>query len=115
MPGIVNSLLIKGFGYLYTEVSNRLVELENHRYVSGYENSLVNKTYMFKFVNTYIGNFVIIAYNQNFYSLSMNLFIVMVFQQIIFNLFDLFYEKYKVYKDNRKVDNLFAKKIEESV
>ena len=35
---------------------------------------------MFSFVNTYIANFVAIVYNQNFNSLTMNLFIVMVFK-----------------------------------
>ena len=36
---------------------------ENHRYVSSHENSMINKVYMFQFVNTYISNFVIIIYN----------------------------------------------------
>ena len=35
---------------------------------------------MFQFVNTYISNFVLIIYNQNFASLAINLVIVMVFK-----------------------------------
>ena len=41
---------------------------------------MVNKIYMFNFINTYIGNFVAIVYNQNFVSLQLNLIIVMIFK-----------------------------------
>ena len=63
IPAVINSLLIIVFGKIYVWLSKVLVVSENHRYVSSFENSLINKTYMFQFVNTYIGNFVAILYN----------------------------------------------------
>ena len=80
LPGVINSVLIIIFGIIYKSLSVYLTKGENHRYVSSFENSLINKTYMFQFVNTYISNFVLIIYNQNFASLAINLVIVMVFK-----------------------------------
>ena len=97
-PGIINSVLIIVFGAIYKSLSKWLVDNENHRYISGYENSMINKTYMFQFVNVYIGNYVAICYNQNFKTLTLNLFTVMVFKQLLVNLIEYCSEKYKVGK-----------------
>ena len=96
---------------IYKRLSTYLNIEENHRYVSSYENSLINKTYMFQFVNTYIGNFVAIIYNQNFVSLTLNLFTVMVFKQLVVNAIEYFKEKWQIGKKIQKVDDLFAEKI----
>lgn len=61
-PGVINSVLIIIFGSIYKKLSKWLVDRENHRYISGYENSMINKTYMFQFINVYIGNYVAIGY-----------------------------------------------------
>ena len=96
---------------IYKRLSTYLNIEENHRYVSSYENSLINKTYMFQFVNTYIGNFVAIIYNQNFVSLTLNLFTVMVFKQLVVNVIEYFKEKWQIGKKIQKVDDLFAERI----
>ena len=90
LPGIINSILIIVFGQIYIWLSGKLVEDENHRYVSSFENSMINKIYMFQFINTYISNFVIILYNQNFGTLTINLIIVMVFKQVFMNLLEFY-------------------------
>ena len=90
LPGVINSVLIIVFGQIYIWLSGKLVEDENHRYVSSYENSMINKIYMFQFINTYISNFVIILYNQNFGTLTINLVIVMVFKQVFMNLLEFY-------------------------
>ena len=110
-PGVINSALIIIFGAIYKRLSKWLVDNENHRYISGYENSMINKTYMFQFVNVYIGNYVAIFYNQNFKTLTLNLFTVMVFKQLLINLIEYFSEKYKIGKKIRKVEELFATRI----
>lgn len=66
IPGIVNAILINIFDKLYEFVSVKLIKSENHRYQHSLENSMINKTYIFKFVNTYISNFVIIFVHQDF-------------------------------------------------
>lgn len=104
LPGIINSLLIIIFGYLYKWLSQRLVDNENHRYVSSHENSLINKIYMFQFVNTYISNFVAIAYNQNFSTLTLNLVIILVFKQVFMNVLEFYQEKILIGRKVRKVE-----------
>ena len=62
MPSFINVLLIGIFGQIYTRLSYRLVRNENHQFMTGLENSMINKTYMFQFVNVYISNLVYIFY-----------------------------------------------------
>ena len=75
---------------------------------------MINKTYMFQFVNTYIGCFVAILYNQNFATLTNNLVTVMVFKQVFMNLFEYFLERYTVGKKIRKVEALFEEPIKQA-
>lgn len=114
IPGILNALLIAIFAKIYGIICKRLLIFENHRYISSFENSNVNKIYMFSFINTYIGNFVAIIYNQNFSALSLNLFTVMVFKQVVFNVYEFFSEKWTVGKKIRQVDELFEPKIKDA-
>ena len=114
LPGIINSLLIIIFGFLYKWLSQRLVDNENHRYVSSHENSLINKIYMFQFVNTYISNFVAIAYNQNFSTLTLNLVIILVFKQVFMNVFEFYQEKILISRKVKKVEELFAEPIRQA-
>ena len=107
LPGIINAILIIIFGQIYTRLSKRLVDNENHRYVSSHENSMINKIYMFQFVNTYISNFVAIIYNQNFATLTLNLVIILVFKQVFMNVLEFYQEKILIGRKIRKVDELF--------
>ena len=114
IPAVINALLIGIFGVVYTKLSYKMVANENHRYVQGQENSMINKIYMFQFINTYISNFVAILYNQNFVSLQTNLVIVMVFKQVVINTIEYLQDKYTVGKKIKKVEDLFTPKIEEA-
>jgi len=78
IPSVINTVLIIIFGQVYLKLCNYLVKQENHRYVGNVENSMINKIYMFQFINTYISNFVYIFYYQNFQMLQYNMVIVMV-------------------------------------
>ena len=90
IPSVINALLIITFGFVYKRLCHYLVLKENHRYFSSFENSMINKIYMFQFVNNYISNFVIIFYNQNFAMLTTNLVTVMVFKQVFNNVIEYF-------------------------
>ena len=114
LPGIINSLLIILFGFWYKRLSQKLVDNENHRYVSSHENSLINKIYMFQFVNTYISNFVAIIYNQNFATLTLNLVTILVFKQVLQNVFEFYQEKILIGRKLKKVDELFAEPIQQA-
>ena len=109
--GVVNSIFIVIFGNIYGIVQARLVNNENHRYVSGFENSTVNKIYMFQFVNNYIGNFFQIIYNQSFAALSVNVITIMVVKQILLNVMEYLQDKIEVNDRLKKVDNNFKEQI----
>lgn len=107
LPSAINAILIVAFGLLYRWLSKKLVANENHRFYSGIENSLINKTYLFEFVNTYISNFVAIFYNQSFPTLAINLVIVMIFKQVFMNVWEYFSERYFIGKKLTEVEELF--------
>lgn len=69
---------------------------------------------MFQFVNTYISNFVLICYNQNFASLTTNLFIVMIFKQVLLNSFEYLEERITVGRRIRKSNELFSMPLEDA-
>ena len=114
IPAVINTILIIIFGRIYKWLSNKLVVAENHRYESDFENSIANKTYMFNFVNTYISNFVVICYNQNFSSLTTNLIIVMIGKQVVINTYEYLSERISIGGKIKKSDELFVSKIEEA-
>ena len=71
------------------------------------ENSMINKTYMFQFVNLYISNFVYIFYHQNYQKLQLNIVTVMAFKQIGYNVLEYVLLKCQVEWKLRKVNKLF--------
>ena len=107
MPAVINASLIVLFGIIYKYVTVWLVRAENHRYEQDFENSIAAKTFMFNFVNTYISNFVAIIYYQNFFTLMTNLVTVMVFKQVLMNVFEFFFEKIVVGRKIKKSNTLF--------
>ena len=111
IPAVINAILVIIFTKLYNKAAIKIVQNENHRYKGNYENSIINKIYMFQFVNTYIGNFVAAFYSQSFSGLTTNLFVVMVFKQLFVNSLEYFTEKYEVGKKIKKVEELFAEQI----
>jgi hypothetical protein len=51
--GLLTAVQIEVFNFLYYKVSVRLTDLENYKTQSQYENSLIIKTYLFEFFNSY--------------------------------------------------------------
>ena len=102
------------FGSIYGTVSGKLVRNENHRYVSGFENSMINKIYMFQFVNTYIGNFFAIIYTQQLHALTVNVFVIMVVKQVILNVMEYYQDKIEVGDKIKKVEKLFEEPIRQA-
>ena len=56
---ILQTLLMLGFDYLYSYVSIWMNDFENHRIESEYEDGLIIKTFLFRFVNNYTPLFYI--------------------------------------------------------
>ena len=112
LPGTVNVLLIGIFGKIYKWLSFKMAIGENHQYQTDLENSIINKIYMFQFVNTYISNFFCIFYLQDFKELQLTLIIMMVFKQIVFVLAEYYWLKISVRNKMRKVEKLFEERIQ---
>ena len=113
IPSFINVFLIGIFGKIYRAVAFRLAEKENHKYEDSLEDSLVNKFYMFQFVNPYISFMVFTFYHQSFRKLQINLVIVMVFKQVIFNVIEYAGMRCSVSRKISKVDQIFEKRIQE--
>ena len=79
------------------------------------ENSMINKIYMFQFVNTYISNFVYTFWYQSFNKLQYNMVIVMIFKQIFYNVLEYFLLRYNHNSKFKKVRKEFDAKKQELV
>lgn len=55
----INAVQIQIFNFIFTSIATRLNDLENHRTQSDYESSLIIKTYVFQFVNSFFSLFYI--------------------------------------------------------
>ena len=68
------------FGQIYKRVAKRIVQWENHRYEHDFEDSLINKIFLFEFINYYMSNFIIAFWDRDFGILVQNLLVIMVFK-----------------------------------
>ena len=62
VPCLINVSAMYTFGIIYKWAAYKCVLGENHQYESDFENSMINKIFIFLFVNTYISNFIYILY-----------------------------------------------------
>jgi len=64
IAAVVQAVQIQVLNYVYSLVSEKLNEYENHRTSSEFENSLIIKSFLFKFVNSYNSLFYIAFFKQ---------------------------------------------------
>jgi len=65
IASILNAVQIQVFNLIYTWVSIKMVDAENHRTDTAYENSIISKLFVFQFVNSYSSFFFIAFIAQN--------------------------------------------------
>jgi len=53
VASLINSFTITVFNFLYSLISTKLTDFENHRTDTLYEDSMITKLFMFQFVNSY--------------------------------------------------------------
>ena len=106
IPSVCNSVAISFFGAIYKQVALWLVNNENHRQTTDYEDSLINKIYQFQFINAYISTYLFAYWIQDFYNASYNLVIVIVGIQFGNNLFEWFSDAFGT---QRKINAVRAK------
>ena len=52
--GLLQGIVIVILDYLWKGVAKYLTEIENHRYIEDYQKSIIRKTFLFSFINSYI-------------------------------------------------------------
>ena len=112
-PSIVNTVLIVIYGAVYKIVADYLVHAENHRYETAHEDSLINKMYMFQFINSYISNYIIAYWVRDFSTLVTNLVTIMVGKQIGANIAEWAQAKFLVGRKIKAVNTRFAERKNE--
>jgi hypothetical protein len=68
LVGVANALQIMGLNFLYRSAAKAMTRFENHRTDSAFENSLIGKTFLFQFVNSFSSFFYIAFVKQKFTS-----------------------------------------------
>ena len=102
-PSFVNVALIFIYGAAYKAIAIILVDRENHRYQQTYEDSLINKMYMFQFINSYISNYIIAYWVRDFGILATNLMVILVFKQVGANVAEWAMDKILIGRKIKKV------------
>lgn len=111
-PSIVNVVLIVVYGLAYKAIAAKLVDAENHRYQQTYEDSLINKMYMFQFINSYISNYIIAYWVRDFGQLATNLIVIMVGKQVAMNIIEMLMDKILIGRKISQVKARYAKELE---
>jgi hypothetical protein len=111
-PMTVNTFIIIYLGGYFGRTSRWLVGLENHRHLPELENSLIQKQYLFGFINLNISNWIFAFMDRNFNGLQKNLIIILAGKQIVMNVYEWLKNRYGVGKKVDKVTAMFKDKIE---
>ena len=111
-PPAFNSVAIGFFGAVYKKVALWLADSENYRHQAAYENSLINKIYMFQFVNAYISTYLFCFWLRDFYNAMLNLVIVIVCIQVGNNVVEWATDACWTRRKIDKVRDMHADKVE---
>ena len=111
LPSFFNSFAIAFFGGIYKKVALWLVDNENHRQGGAYENSLINKIYMFQFINAYISTYLFCFWLRDFYNAMYNLVIVIVCIQVGNNVVEWATDACLTRRKIAKVRDMHAEKV----
>mmetsp|Transcript_29737 Transcript_29737/g.21500 ORF Transcript_29737/g.21500 Transcript_29737/m.21500 type:complete len:115 (+) Transcript_29737:2177-2521(+) len=107
LPATISAGIIIAFEVIYFWIALKQVGLENHKYVSQYENSLILKVFSFYFVNANCSNFIYAFYTKSLKLLAQNLAIILVLKQVAINLFEFFLAKLTTGRNLKKMDERF--------
>jgi len=85
------ALCMLGLNKAFLFVAQYIVKLENHKYLSDYEDSLVNKTAGLMLFNSFLGLFVAAFYDEKFDYVQKLLASLIIFKMVILNIINLIY------------------------
>lgn len=110
-PFCTNAFVIVFVGKAFAKTSKWLVDRENHQFKQAFENSLIQKQYLFMFINANISCWIFAFLDRNFNGLQKNLIIILAFKQLIMNLWEWISDKWSIGMEISKVEKLFRKKL----
>ena len=76
-----------------------------------HEDSLINKMYMFQFINSYISNYSIAFWVRDFAALATNLIVIMVGKQVAKNVVEWAMDKILIGRKIKAVKARYVQKI----
>ena len=108
-----NAVAVILFGKLNMKVCKWLTKDENYKYSNEHEDALINKIYYFNFINAYISNYLLAYWSNNFGGIAQNLMIILIFKQVIMNVWEYVEDKYGTGRRVDKIKDNFAGRIRE--
>jgi len=127
LGGIINAVVIVTLNYLYKFVAKWLNDWENHRTASEYSDSLITKTFVFQFVNSYISLFYIAFFKDAgqclpskncMEELHIQLASILITKQAIGNFKEIVIpwamSKYKIKKEEKEIEEEMEEKAEDA-
>lgn len=83
LAGLVNGIVITLLNFLYTYIARWFVKKENHKFQKEFENSLIMKSFAFRFLNSYLAVFwtAFIQKNSDFQDLFDLLWPILIYKQ----------------------------------
>lgn len=113
IPVTINAVLIVLFEKLYFSAALMQCKLENHKYESQYDNSLILKVFSFYFINSNASNFIYAFYSRNQLLLAQNLATILIFKQIVMNLVDYVSARLLTGRKLHQMEERYEEAIEE--
>lgn len=107
----VHALIIIQFNKIFGRLAKWQVTLENHKYMSDFENSLIIRSYLLAFVNSYTPLFFAAFVDLDYISLNFTLAIILIFKQVILALISNISPSIQFPKKFRKLDMIVDKHI----
>lgn len=103
LPSFVSACVIVLWKTIYRKIAYYLVDAENHQLEQDHENSLIQKMYLFQFVNSYFSSFLYCFAVNTFTSVAINLISILAVQQIGYNLIEWIGDKCSIGRKIRKI------------
>jgi len=90
------SIVVIVFGFTYKKLALIQTLKENHRYQKSFDDALINRIFIFNFLNFYGPMLLVAFYIRNYDNLFMMMLTQMAGKQIILNLLEYFTPIFKV-------------------
>lgn len=85
----VYSIIVVLFGMAYKKLARHQTERENYRYQTDFDNALINRLFVFNFLNFYVPMLLVAFYRRSYVQTFIMMLTQMMFKQVSYNLIEL--------------------------